>query len=346
MRFEPPIERARLLEAAGEVYGLDGASIEFVPLGLGSACYDVRSTEGARFFIKLWTHLERGTPATERQHATLVLTRAMHERAIDVRVPYPLLTRSGELWTHLDGMPFALHPWLDGSMPESPRPLALHAEVGRVLGTLHRAAPALEDVAPGTEAFEFALAAMLEADLSAPGSSGGVERPGLRSAREWAGGHADFLRAQLARLRSLRGRAEAIAAPFVLAHRDLHSHNMLVDTEGVAFLDWDDALLAPPEQDIAMCLWDEQSPEGFRAALEGYWDAGGTRELRIEQVEFYLVRRVVEDTALMLHQLLEPGADPREDTTLLEGLDAWGGGWARLDDALEVARHALSGSVG
>lgn len=270
----------------------------------------------------------------------------MHDRGIALRVPYPLPTRSGGLWAQLDGMPFALHPFLPGAMPEPPRSLALCTEVGGSLGTLHRATPALEDVAPGRESFAFSLGRQLESDLVAAPTPEDFARPGLRSAEEWAREHADFYRAQLVRLDALGRAAEALATPVVLAHRDLHSRNMLVDASGLAILDWDDALLAPPEQDLAMCLWDEHTPEGFTAALEGYRDAGGTRELRIEQLEFYLVRRVLEDTAIVLHQLLDPRADPREGATLLEGLDAWGEDWSRLNETLEVARDALAPRVG
>ncbi|MFN8557351.1 MAG: hypothetical protein U0531_08365 [Dehalococcoidia bacterium] len=64
----------------------------FLPLGLGAAWYALHGPGSQRSFLKLWPDLQRVQPAAERRRATLALTRALHDRALGVRLPYPLPT--------------------------------------------------------------------------------------------------------------------------------------------------------------------------------------------------------------------------------------------------------------
>ena len=69
---------------------------------------------------------------------------------------------------------------------------------------------------------------------------------------------ATFWRARREDIRTLLGRAEdlgrrlAQAAPaFVLCHADIHTGNVLLDTDGqVWIVDWDETILAPSERDL------------------------------------------------------------------------------------------------
>jgi len=72
--------------------------------------------------------------------------------------------------------------------------------------------------------------------------------------------------------------ARAIAAlPRVLCLRDYQSQNLMIDAAGrLRLLDYQDALLAPPELDLAALLLDsylEQRPEDRARRLERYWRA-------------------------------------------------------------------------
>jgi aminoglycoside/choline kinase family phosphotransferase len=86
-------------------------------------------------------------------------------------------------------------------------------------------------------------------------------------------------RAAPARLAEALGAlAEWIAAlPRVLCLRDYQSQNLMVDARGrLRVLDFQDALLAPPELDLAAFLWDsyvERSEAAREALLGRYWAA-------------------------------------------------------------------------
>jgi len=55
MRYEPPIDRTRLIETVRALYGLPVDELTFVPVGYASACYSAECAGGARYFLKLWT---------------------------------------------------------------------------------------------------------------------------------------------------------------------------------------------------------------------------------------------------------------------------------------------------
>jgi hypothetical protein len=73
--------------------------------------------------------------------------------------------------------------------------------------------------------------------------------------------------------------SELNGAPKVLSHRDFHSWNLLVHEEKVWVIDFQDALLAPAQYDLASLLNDRESPKVV------------TPEIEAELMDHYLRRR-------------------------------------------------------
>jgi aminoglycoside/choline kinase family phosphotransferase len=74
--------------------------------------------------------------------------------------------------------------------------------------------------------------------------------------------------------------AELARAPVVLSHRDYHSWNILMRGDDPVVLDFQDALLAPAEYDLASLLTDRITPRVVDPGLEGrllayYWGGRG-----------------------------------------------------------------------
>lgn len=346
MRFEPPIDRSTLLRAVRDAYGLPVNDLTFIPASSWAACYALHAG-GERYFLKLWLRLRLSEPAAERQHASLVLTRALHDRGCGLRLPYPLLTRSGDLWIDLAGAPFAVAPLLTGGKAPSPWPVALSAELGRTVAAVHRATAGVSDLRLPREPLTVWFESALQRDLAAAERIGAGSRPGQRAGRRWVLGRRRDIAAQLERLRRLQAAAERLEEPFVLCHTDLHTNNWLVDEQGqIAVLDWDDAKLAPREHDLWSGLGPSYGGADFTAFLVAYQGAAGAPPLHRDQFAFYLLRRFVEDMAVYLHDLLDPAADEREDAALLHGMESSAAFWSRIDDTLAVVDAAFHGSHG
>lgn len=154
MQYEPTVDRARLIETVRDAYGIPAQELTFVPVGFVAACYVLNSTDGGRYFIKLWPELRLGQTAATRQYAALTLTRALYDRCLYRRVPYPTPTCDGALWGDLSGTPFAVFPFLPGQAPPAQLPARLLDEFARTIAAIHCATPALTDVLPPRETFE------------------------------------------------------------------------------------------------------------------------------------------------------------------------------------------------
>lgn len=341
MRYEPAIDRARLGERVRAAYGLPAGDLAFVPLGFEGACYILHCADGEQFFLKVWPDLRVGEAPALRRYAGLTLARALYDRRVLVRVPYPLPTRDGALWADLAGVPFAVSPLLPGQMPPYPLPLALHHGLARTIARLHRATPTLADVLPPRETFAIPSQAGLARCLAVVEQMGSEVRPGLRALRRLVLPRQPDILAQHARLQRLQTVVRSLDSPLVLCHADLTGNNLLVDSRGrLTVLDWDWPVVAPPEHDLWAVLGD-----GFGRVLEAYRRAGGVRTLHLEHFAFYLLRRYLGDMLARLERLLaaDVAAQEEDDDELLRGMEAYGfAQWSALDAALADIRAALA----
>ncbi|MCY4440113.1 MAG: phosphotransferase [Deltaproteobacteria bacterium] len=117
------------------------------------------------------------------------------------------------------------------------------------------------------------------------GSLGAVERRILDEAFERIAGHLD-------------------SRPRVLNHRDYHSWNLMVHDDAVAVIDFQDALLAPAQYDLASLLNDRETDQVVKQAvedqlvtyyLEGLRKWGEPRPARDEFRETYLLSALQRD---------------------------------------------------
>jgi N-acetylmuramate 1-kinase len=92
--------------------------------------------------------------------------------------------------------------------------------------------------------------------------------------------------------------------PPCLNHRDYHSWNLMIHDEAVAVIDFQDALLAPPQYDLASLLNDRITDSVIRPDLEekllGYYvdrkvDCEKQRINRDEFIEMYLLSAIQRD---------------------------------------------------
>lgn len=344
MRFEPPIDHARLVGTIRETYGLPVTGLTFVPVGYAAACYTLSCEGGARYFVKLWPDLGAGRTSNVRPDVVLPLTHALHARDLLSRVPYPIAAHDAALWATFAGDPFAVFPFLPGRMPPlwPEWPAALRDELARTVAALHRATPALVDVLPPRETFTIDFESDLLRCLAAIEQIGPRARTGLRALRQLMLPRRDDVLALLAWLHGLQRTVSGMAGPFVLCHADIGPANLLVDERGDLFvLDWDGATVAPPEHDLQAALRDDYG-DSFGRFLAVYQEAGGAQPLHLDHFTFYLLRRYLGDMTARLVRIMDGDMTEEEDQDALGGIAMWGfGQWSALDERLAVVAAAL-----
>jgi spectinomycin phosphotransferase len=122
--------------------------------------------------------------------------------------------------------------------------------------------------------------------------------------------------AYLKRLEVLGATARESSRTSVVCHTDLHGGNLMVDDAGKLYIvDWENAILAPPEHDLFMFAGDER----FRTIFVPSYEAGLARmKLDAGLLSFYTYRRVLEDLTAYFARIWQGDGGAMRDQADLE----------------------------
>ncbi len=156
-------------------------------------------------------------------------------------------------------------------------------------------------------------------DLQSPWGPGPFGVPG----RDLLDRHAAAVRTAIARFDELVQAVAATPGRTVLTHGEPHRANTIDTTEGVVLIDWDTALLAPPERDLWMLS------DGDDAIAARYTDRTGTAVVD-DALRLYRLRWDLAEIALYVAELRRPHTDTADTRA----------GWDGLREYLDPARWA------
>jgi spectinomycin phosphotransferase len=314
------VDVRRLRHWIQDDFGFDLTVVEELTVGTDRDARSWRAVgdEGERYAVKLSSG---GTSAG-------LLVPAHLARLSLPGVVSPLPTLGGGAWARHGEARLSVVPWvgeqraLDGTMTG-----AHWTALGAVLAAVHAAPlpPVLVQVLPRESDTHDQLGTLLDdvdravsgvsasSSASSSGSSassGSAPADALaqRAARIWAGAAAD--------VRTLRGAADRLAealraevAPHVLCHADAHLGNVLIGRHGRVWLvDWDDALLAPPERDLVVAMGGvladaPVTPQQRSWFAEGY----GRHEFDVPRLVYYRCVRALVDLAEFVAEAMDVG---------------------------------------
>ena len=251
----PDLER--LKAAIRSSYSVPVDSLELVST-TGSADSYVGRTDPWQFGLTAWPD-----PAAAGPHVpTLRLEQWLDGQGLSFRVPVPLSTVDGGVVATCDGVPFivfelvygrSMAPW-PAWTPEG------RDDQSRTLAAIHALTP--------------------PDDLRPPPASFDVPDPVVPE-----------LRGLVDRAREAAAVAAAIDCAPVLCNNAFFGDNIVVKRNRVAgVLDWEHAVLGPPELDLQLAVLGDIS-----RFLDVYAEAGGTRALHLELFERALLRRLVDE---------------------------------------------------
>lgn len=229
-------------------YRLSAADLTFLPLGHDSSAwvYRAQTIDGAAYFLKV-----RASVVNE---PGLLVPRYLHDHGI-ARVVAPLPTTSGTLWTTVAGYALIVYPFvagrtgMQGGMSEQQ-----WIDYGALLRQIHATSPPAD------------LARVMRRETFEPEGADAVRRldahigAGTFDDPDDPDAHAlaAFWRTRCKEIHTLLRRAEDLGRqlartgpPLILCHADIHTNNVLLDTDGQAWIvDWDETVLAPRERDL------------------------------------------------------------------------------------------------
>jgi spectinomycin phosphotransferase len=301
-----------------------------------TAVYRIETGDETPYFLKLRSGVFDETAVT--------LPQFLRDQGIR-QIITPLTTKTGQLWTRLDGFTAILYPFVDGrNGREVKLSAAQWATFGATLKKLHTLTvpPAIkahlrqEDYSPRWRERVRMFLERVENDM--------YDDPVALDL-------AAFLRSRRAEILDLVQRAEQLAESlleesleFVLCHADIHASNVLVDGRNALYIvDWDNPMLAPKERDL-MFIGGAQGFVGYNAQAEEalFYHGYGHAAINPRELAYYRYERIIEDIALYCEQLLlsnEGGQDRAQSLRYLVSNFLPGG-------TIEAARRADKVSYG
>jgi Phosphotransferase enzyme family len=315
---------ATVAAALREGWDLDASAVDYAPVGFGSFHWRVTGGDGQWFVtaddlaVKRRVRAEPLDVPFRRLSAALLTARLLADAGLEFVVA-PRLTRTGAV-VYREGERFAmaLYPFVDGDAHGwGPYP-SRHDRLAvlDLLSAVHRASDAARPHAlvddlliPHRDRLTAAFA-----DLSAPWNTGPFGEP----ARALLDRHAQTLTDALARYEALATAVTQTSDRFVLTHGEPHRGNTITCDGRVVLIDWDTALMAPPERDL-WALADEDP------AVADDYTARTATTVNVDALDCYRLWWDLTEISIYIGQFREPHARD-EDTSL-----AWNGLASYLD---------------
>jgi hypothetical protein len=327
--FSEPDQLSRevLTSALAGGWGIAAVSLAYLPVGFGSHHWKAVDGAGTAWFVTADDLEARQWYGDEPAGGTFARLRSALAAAQDLRaggaafVVAPVPARDGEPLVRADKrFSLAVYPlvagqsftWGEFSSPEQRRGMfdlivATHAAPAAA----RRRAAADDFVIQGRDTLEAALG---------PGEAGREEAarwgPYGRPAALLISQNAVAVRRALARYDELAAGAGDRPPGYVLTHGEPHPGNIMLTADGWRLIDWDTALLAPPERD----LWSLDPGDG--SLLADYAAATGVIP-RPRLLELYRIRWDLTDIALGVRRFRRPhqgNADDQEEWSILTEL--------------------------
>jgi Phosphotransferase enzyme family len=299
------------------------ASMAYQAVGFGSHHWEAADAAGARWFVTVDELETKQRSLDEPLAATFARLRASLSAARDLRdcgaafVVAPALTRDNEPLMRLDDrLTVAVYPFVDGqsfSWGEFSTPAQRQGMLDLIVSV--HTAPAAARRHATEDDFTVLHRDELELVLGSGHAAADVAdcgpyaRPTVRLVAENAAG----LRRTLARYDALVAAARSRPAGVVLTHGEPHPGNVMLTATGWVLIDWDTALVAPPERD----LWSLDPGDG--SVLRRYAGATGVTA-RPGLLELYRIRWDLADLAVTVSRFRRPHPGSEDDEKSWDGL--------------------------
>jgi spectinomycin phosphotransferase len=310
----PPVDlsESTLRTTLERGWSLPVQTLVYRPVGFGSHHWELFDTSGIRWFVTVddlrTRRLAAGEPLTAgfaRLRASLAAAQALRATGLAVVVA-PLPTHDGEPLVRLgDCFTASVYPFVDGESFDWDNYTLEHRHaVLDLLIAVHTAPPQVRDQALIDDyaiPFRDVATAVLTDGHGEP-DLGPYARPTV----ELLTTHAVGVHQALARYDELVRGARADPPGMVLTHGEPHPGNTMRTEGGWLLIDWDTALVAPPERD----LWDLDSGDG--TVYAAYAAATGIR-LRPDLLALYRIRWDLTEIASCIAHFNEPHARTADD---------------------------------
>ena len=312
MGNEPITGKEKLIHSVQQSYGIEIANLAFMLRGFGGDCFRGETNDGHPYFLKLHDPVNNQMMAASSRAFYLPLMYQLYNRDILPDIPHPIPTLDGALSLKIDANELVITNFIAGELVGfGELPNSVLTQLAEQVGILHRSIADLEFKYPFEDHFEIVFEKELVQSFNTMAALPATATAGQILLRESILPHKDQVITYLIRLKELQSYAQTAGKAKVVCHTDLHGGNLITDEEGKLYiLDWENALIAPPEHDLF-----------FFVGEKGFWDLFWPNYIRQfssasidpDILRFYFYRRGLEDIADFIFRILRREDDPEKD---------------------------------
>ena len=297
------IDESKLMRAIRENYGLEITDLQFLLRGWGGDCYRADTLAGTPWVLKVFDPIAHQNSVASSRAFYLPLMHELHDRGILPNIPHPLPTQEGDFSLKIGSNELVITNFINGNVVgfgKLPDPIV--AQLAGLVGTLHNCRAQLEFEQPFIDQFEISFEHVLLQSFEILAALDENATPGQLLLRQTVLPRQTEIVTALQELKKLQAVARESTKPKVICHTDLHGANLMTDAEGRLYiLDWENALIAPPEHDLIFYAGESNFWEVFWPPYERQFPAAG---IDPQMLSFYLYRRALEDIADFILRIL------------------------------------------
>jgi aminoglycoside phosphotransferase (APT) family kinase protein len=333
-----------------EQWHLEVTNIHFIPIGDSAYSYRVEVQPNTSYYLKIVDQrISTGQRTAIHMRFSLplqYLVAQLHLTGMSAPLPQP--TIAGALYTIHTPFLFALYTFIHGETLANAYPMSpeLVQQIGQTLATLHTLQiPNVLQQQSSQDHLTAPFNADLFADLTALETISAHDAPFLQRLREVIWPQREQIRAFLSHCQEYARKAQQTPVASVVCHGDAWGGNMILSPSGqLTLLDWESAVIAPPERDAFMYIGYIGLGQDFVAFDTGY------RMIHKEPMHwhtnwlaYYAYRMQLRNLTHWLHNVLHEHLDEVQrdnDVTMIEYhcLD-------RLENVERAARELVPRSI-
>lgn len=274
MKVRFNIDNMELSQYVKAEYGFEVKDIYFLPEGDISYAYIVTCEDETKYFLKLFDkNTETGSERIESSDFYLSVTWQMYNERLCENICYPIRNLNNSFKTDIGPAVIVLFNFIEGKIQADAYPFSreLLEKVAKGMAEIHKAAPRLKFESIRIEDFSLSFEENLIKMLKELESTAKYENKDMQALKEYITPRKKKILDFLDDLHEYQQAAQSISKDMVLCHGDVWGGNLILDAEGdLHFIDWESAIIAPPEYDLRNYLF-----EDVEFFLEKYMDKIG-----------------------------------------------------------------------
>jgi spectinomycin phosphotransferase len=315
MKVKYNMDEKKLFAKLYQDYGIEAAQLNFIPVGDSAYSYKLNCTDGKSYYLKLFdNHNDNQRNRVEHLDFSLNVTWKMYHEGFFKQLTYPIKNKCGQFMTTFHTISLVLFNFIEGKTLANAYPLSkeILIKIARSVSRIHQSIMMIGQKTARKEDFDISFEKDLTDCILFLETTSEFENPYHQRLKEVILDKQEKIVHFHKLLVKLRELAYNTEKEMVLTHGDVWGGNLILDMKSdLHFLDWEGALIAPPERDLFSYI-----DQDFLTHYELQWCR--PVDLNIDLLRFYSYRHHLKNLTNWILNILYLSSDEEQNENDLD----------------------------